>query len=534
MCEGHLPAAVSTEILRRYADVLRVGSLNINGELVTWDTSSSTEVQLQNFCASFCGRLRKCLPDLAEKSPSTLGLSAYWFCKLVSINYALIEVVLMVKRRVGVLCTIETRDQETGEPLVDYIVKVRPEGSVHVSLIWKKKHNIVYCNPKTAMREVKGTLSCIEAEFTLPPAAGYAPAYSLQMRLKKSLTKKLVSRIVCGGRMPGGKDAPTAIAIDEPLRSDAPLESMEQLASWQSKEETGLEHASNVPEGHQMAGASLRSLASSPSSPTPRHGYWSGIGDESSSPALARSAADTVEGASRLRMPSISIETRGGTFSTSLTASSVLDVTAGSPELPLGRLRVDVVRATGLELSGFMDGRMLYATCSVGTRVAESRAVAECNDPEWRASLSFPLIAQDLRQEVVIKVFESGGPDLRFRGRACIPVSTVLGHSAPVAIAARLEGSERASIHVELQLLLEHTSDSLSENDTASTEADELASEDDECVVTVGSVGSYLRESASNLIAEMSPFKIQVRGAPQPSRGFSFWCTRACTTKAPD
>lgn len=75
--------------------------------------------------------------SVAAQEPDAIRFVPYWLCKAVSINYALIEVVLMVQRRVGVLCTIETRE-DYGSGLVEYHVELRPGNLMCVSLSWRK------------------------------------------------------------------------------------------------------------------------------------------------------------------------------------------------------------------------------------------------------------------------------------------------------------------------------------------------------------------------------------------------------------
>eukprot|EP00928_Gymnodinium_smaydae_P005035 TRINITY_DN11733_c0_g1_i3.p1 TRINITY_DN11733_c0_g1~~TRINITY_DN11733_c0_g1_i3.p1 ORF type:complete len:125 (+),score=19.83 TRINITY_DN11733_c0_g1_i3:151-525(+) len=105
--QTQLPPPVAEELLRRYADILRVGRLTVNGRVTAWDTDTSTEFQLRGFCESLGRRLRDLLPDFAKKDPASLTLASFWLCKAVSINYVLIEVLLLIRQRLGMFCTIE-------------------------------------------------------------------------------------------------------------------------------------------------------------------------------------------------------------------------------------------------------------------------------------------------------------------------------------------------------------------------------------------------------------------------------------------
>jgi len=216
-----LPPAVNQEVLRRFADLLRVGRLNLNGHVVSWETDTSTECQLQGFCACVCSNLRELLPELAQKDPMALRLAPYWLLKSVAINYALIEVVLMIRQRVGVFCTIETRE-EGGGPLVEYGVDVLPGPALRVSLTWSRGDNIIYRDPRIGTKKVKGSFTKLSTEFQLPPNPGVIPAYTLQMQLRRSLASKVVSKLACGGG--DAHNASNFISVEEPLRSDSELE----------------------------------------------------------------------------------------------------------------------------------------------------------------------------------------------------------------------------------------------------------------------------------------------------------------------
>lgn len=202
-----LPEPVVQDILRQYADVLRVGRLVVNGGVVKWNTAgASTANQLHYFCASLHAALRQ-LPEATGLGDVILARSAYWLCKALSINYALAEVLEAVSRKVGGLCCIEAHEDRFQDP-VDYSVRLskvsRLGGTVRgyghtlgVSLDWKGKDNIVARDPATAERVVKGTLSRLETEFPLPPARGYAPRYTLQLQLKRSLASQVMSTMSC-------------------------------------------------------------------------------------------------------------------------------------------------------------------------------------------------------------------------------------------------------------------------------------------------------------------------------------------------
>jgi len=243
-----LPEPVAQELLKRYADVLRVGRLAVNGGVVTWETAASTASQLHGFCLSLHSALRQ-LPEAAGLGEPVLQRAAFWLCKALSINYALAEVLHLLSRRVGALCCIETQGEGSDGP-VHYGARLnrvyRSNGMKHayrhtlgVSVDWRGRDNIVCRDPATAERTVKGTLSRLETEFPLPPARGFAPKYSLQVQLRRSLASQFLSSVSCSESCTeaGYCDAPGAAAAPEReellcLEPLAPLRSAEddQLA----------------------------------------------------------------------------------------------------------------------------------------------------------------------------------------------------------------------------------------------------------------------------------------------------------------
>lgn len=398
-----LPSEVSQEIVRRYADVLRVGRIILNGKEMCWDTRTSTEGQLANFCLVLWKSLSEAAPRLLQSEPAALRFAPYWICKAVSINYALIEVVLMVKQRVGVLCSVETREDH-GPGLVSYNIDLRAGNVLCVSLVWRKVDNIVYCDPLTAKRQIKGTMPSLETRFRLPPVEGFTPAYSFQLRLKKSMTQKLTSSltstITC--KMPERRTMTTEIfSIDEPLRSNFPLE-----ASFAERPTA----ARKLPEVPRIIDSSC----------------------------VLRGEAEEVQARPQW-----------------------LDVGSGVSvgRILVGNLRVRIVKATELLQQ---DGRIwpdshptpagdeeteVYATCSLAGRTKQTALRAMGAAPEWSEALHFPLRAQDLRDEVVVCVFVSHRcRGLRLWGRASVPVSSALGVGSPcgdMLLGSETEGEDR-------------------------------------------------------------------------------------------
>jgi len=207
--------ALASEVLRCYADVLRVGRVTVNGTKLAWKTSTSNDDQLVNFSAVFTEALRGVVDD------SLLRQVTHWFCKSVSINYGLSEILALLQRRLGepagARCSVLTRGP-TGAVAVDYSVDVVPAQTMRVRVAWKEKDNIVCCSPESAKRVVCGTLSYIETEFPLPPGRDFRPTYCVQMQLKGSRASEIVRTVVrtwCGT----GPDPVELVSPETPLHS---------------------------------------------------------------------------------------------------------------------------------------------------------------------------------------------------------------------------------------------------------------------------------------------------------------------------
>lgn len=217
-----LQPLANSEILCKYADVLRVGHLDLNGKTIRWDTSNGK--QLESFCQEFVGGLRQ-LEPLSPWDTSALCRAVHWFCKAVSINYVLSEVLSLFTQKFGAQCAVRTTSSK-GESLVGYKCEVFTRGlesTMRVSVNFSGKGNIICCKPGSAKTQVKGTLSCLQTEFPLPPEAGYTPTFHLHMTLRGSRTSRFVARVArtCSAGMPPALEKVLAL---EPLDSpcDAP------------------------------------------------------------------------------------------------------------------------------------------------------------------------------------------------------------------------------------------------------------------------------------------------------------------------
>merc|ERR1712184_214350 len=70
---------------------------------------------------------------------------------------------------------------------------------MRVCVSWAGKDNIISYDPRTARKQVKGTLCCFETEFPLSPKPGFVPEYSLGIHLKASSASRLIKMVACAG-----------------------------------------------------------------------------------------------------------------------------------------------------------------------------------------------------------------------------------------------------------------------------------------------------------------------------------------------
>jgi len=533
MENASLPEAVSRELLQRYADVLRVGRVMVNGELVTWETSTSTELQLKNFCQELFLRLSHVLPELAEKNPVLLRFAAYWFCKSVSLNYALIEVLLMIKQRVGVLCSIETRGSGIEGGLVEYSLDATPgSNNLKAAVSWRKANNIVYLTPERHDVQVKGTLSRLTTEFHLPPEEGFLPAYCLQMRLRKSLAATVVSKLACGGASQS-----ETIFIDEPLRSHHPLQSFAELVARPSNNEAVPVSRRVSRRDSEQSNQSMDNVMTHMQSSGYSTAASTGSADSSSNRAQPRDVLAT---------------------SWKLGEESLLD-RSDSTTL-LGLLCVRILRAR-IQDSCMQERHVrerqpqLYATCTLAGRTERTQIIPDSFRPEWLQAFHFPLMAVDLREDVIVEVFDDSvygdcdqlphADQLEFIGRATVPVSTALSDTAAIALTEPLRASGSGSIDLELELLPSSDTPAVKETDADDApflrHPDGSDTYDGECNLELGSrfpppIHSRHETKAVAAKRGQSPlgFSVKVRSASPKTGARSIWCTKGCTFKSPE
>lgn len=215
-----VPQPLASEILREYADLLRVGRLRVNDEEVCWSTSGSTKSQLQAFSTAFIASLKR-TSETKRFEDAVLAQMVYWMCKVVSINYALAEVLCTVRARLGTGCCIKTTGSR-GETLVDYSLEVLPEQLARVRMTWSGRGNVICCNPKTGKAKAKATLRYLETEFLLPPGPEFTPTYTLDLATMRSPSQRLISKVLRRTTRSSSE-----ISVDEPLSSPGSKGSVE-------------------------------------------------------------------------------------------------------------------------------------------------------------------------------------------------------------------------------------------------------------------------------------------------------------------
>jgi len=328
-------------------------------------------------------------------------------CKAVSINYALIEVLLLVRRKAGCMCTIETTDALGG--LVSYVIEARPDQMVHIRLCWRGKNNIVYRDPLTASRKVKGTLSCMETEFPLPPVKRFAPAYRLHLQFKRSMTAKFASTMTCKD-IRKKQGAAETVLIEDPLFSDvvvpvsmAPPSLTEEVFDL----DTACEELLMIKRNN--------STGSLP---------------DSLSPCSAAS----------LRRP--------------YSSSSI------GPGSTLGQLRVQGLHARDVQWHPGSDvSSVMCCRLSCGSTQERTVTVPSSAHPAWSEVLEFPVLAGELHGDVLLELLGITDAQETILGRTRVPASTVLISSDGnnrAQMSEQLEGEgigSAARIHMELLFL---------------------------------------------------------------------------------
>lgn len=161
-------------LIHRYNDILRVGKMRINGDLVQWETAGPVTMQLQNFIETIFAKLQSTYDAVDE---ILLQKAVFLFCKAVSMNYAMVNVLELLHRKFGEPCTVHSNCRQGAR--LEYRLEIRPgdDGLVCVAnLQWRLQNNVtIMPSPEgdaCAEGAVKGTLSSVQTEFIILRSCG--------------------------------------------------------------------------------------------------------------------------------------------------------------------------------------------------------------------------------------------------------------------------------------------------------------------------------------------------------------------------
>ncbi|KAF4655919.1 hypothetical protein FOL47_009223 [Perkinsus chesapeaki] len=218
------------EILNKYADLLRVGELWINGQPTRWQTGGfGKEGWFDHFELAFRARLRELeraglVPPCGLADEITL---IYWVCKLTSINYCLWEICSYIresleKSRMIILETFDPVDPT--ESILVYSLTLVGAATGSICMSWTKGNNIMYVN-RHGERKCKGTVKTIETQVPLrllddSDVETFKPIYDVDMELivNRGLGDKIASRLNCFNTGVGKfTDSSSLVSATEPL-----------------------------------------------------------------------------------------------------------------------------------------------------------------------------------------------------------------------------------------------------------------------------------------------------------------------------
>ncbi|EER00481.1 hypothetical protein Pmar_PMAR018364 [Perkinsus marinus ATCC 50983] len=221
---------IAPHISDKYADLLRVGELWINGEPTRWRTKGyGKEAWFDNFELAFRARLRQLersglVPPCDLASEITL---VYWVCKLTSINYCLWEICSYIqqsleKSRMVILETFDSSNPTLS--ILEYSLTLVGAATGTICMRWTKDNNIMYVN-RHGQRRCKGTMKTIETQVPLrllsdPEVENFRPIYDVDMELivPRSIGDRIVGRLSCFNRgLDRFTDSSSLVSAVEPL-----------------------------------------------------------------------------------------------------------------------------------------------------------------------------------------------------------------------------------------------------------------------------------------------------------------------------
>jgi hypothetical protein len=178
-----LPESMTKEVLNHYADIVRTGQMHINDVPLSWEVTGNTSRDFDTFGSAFFRRVMRLNSDVGVDG-KTLSLSLYWVCKVVSVNFALIEVMDWLRLKTnGSFVTVHMRSNDGDN--AQYHLTVLPGFRFRVGLKWLWEGNVLEVCPNGS-KEVRGTLSKMYTEFDVPPKQDFVPTFTFKFKLAKA------------------------------------------------------------------------------------------------------------------------------------------------------------------------------------------------------------------------------------------------------------------------------------------------------------------------------------------------------------
>lgn len=185
-----LSPKISKEILCKYADIVRAGSLSFNDQILRWSVDGNLELMLQRFATVFS---RRVVEIIGSQDDTFLEQFVYWICKSTSINFALFEVTSFLQKEImnddSKMLTIKTYDPCDGKSCQEYDIQLH-ENECDVRMIFLMENNIFYSSSK-GEKKPQGTLKAIHTKFDVPPPAKFIPTYEVEFVMRKRWLDKV-------------------------------------------------------------------------------------------------------------------------------------------------------------------------------------------------------------------------------------------------------------------------------------------------------------------------------------------------------
>ena len=435
-----LGAEIAQEVLKEYADLLRVGRLTVNGVIVRWRVHGNNARALDCFLSAFKARVNMIFPDLED-----WGMFAYTVLKAISINFALYEVTEYIRNDIGTdnMITILTYDSASKQQVLHYAVELyyadedaskraalartslasfaldhdqspkKPDSEigtkicpiarneqtkdaigggwvVGVIIDFLRSDNILECDKKGKPR-VRGTMRTIRAAFPYPAPPHFRPSYEVECDLKRRWGKRLLF----------------------------------------SRKQSGIAvNCSNELGPSQQA------------TPRPVAASNATIGREPSNTNSGRAAAFNRAAGKLLHW--VPFSRKGKEFA---------DLTAGIKEQILGELVLEILHAEGLQSIGVCNP---FVVVTLGSDRRNTSVVRGTSKPEWKNTFRLQINRFNSRTSIDMTAWntDAKSPTLsaiensEFLGQAFLDVDQGMDCTAPTVMRLSLKGIDSAAKHI--------------------------------------------------------------------------------------